>query len=126
MPKKILLVDDEPEILEIIKSRINSWGYEVITAPNGKEAMELFGANKVDAVILDYLMPDIDGIGLLKKIRAINDKIPTIIFTAYPKGEAMEDAKKLNVTAFIPKMSPYTNTIENLKTALGMVFKKKR
>jgi len=126
MSKKILLVDDEPEALQIIKSRINSWGYEVITASDGKEAMEAFAINKVDAVILDYLMPDIDGIGLLKKIRAINNKIPTIMFTAYPKEEAIEDAEKLKIAAFIPKLSPYASTLDNLKTSLEMIFKKEK
>lgn len=125
MTKKILLVDDEAELLKIIKAKINSWGYEVITASNGKEAMEAFSANKVGAVILDYLMPDIDGIELLKKIRTKDEKIPAIMFTAYPEEKSMEDAEKLKITAFIPKMSPYTNTIDSLKATLEMVFKKR-
>jgi len=68
-------------------------------------------------------MPDIDGISLLKKIRAIDKEIPAIMFTAHPDEEPMEDADKLNISAFIPKISPYTDTTAGLKTALDLVFK---
>ena len=123
--KKILIVDDETDFLEIMTQRIESWGYEVIPASNSKEAMDAFRDKKPDVIILDYLMPDIDGVQLLKKIRTIDMGIPVIMFTAKPESEAIEDTEKLNVLAFIPKLSPYVDTQANLKTALNMAFEEK-
>ena len=123
--KKILIVDDETDFLEIMRQRVESWGYEVIPTSNGKEAMDVFRDKSPDAIILDYLMPDINGIQLLRKIRAINMKVPVIMFTAKPEFEAIKDTEKLNVLAFIPKLSPYVNTQANLKTALNMAFEEK-
>ena len=126
MAKKILFVDDEEDILDIFKSRISSWGYDVAVAINGKIAMKILKEEEINAIVLDYLMPDTDGIVLLKKIRGIYGKMPVIMFTAYPKEVTMEDAEKLNIAAFIPKISPYTSTIDSLKTALEIIFKREK
>lgn len=123
--KKILIVDDETGFLEIMTQRIESWGYKVITASNSKEAMDAFRNKKPDVIILDYLMPDIDGVQLLTKIRAIDMKIPVIMFTAKPEADTIEETAKLNVLAFIPKLSPYVDTQSNLKTTLNMALEKK-
>lgn len=123
--KKILIVDDEIDFLEIMGQRIESWGYEAIPASNGKEAMDAFMCKKPDVIILDYLMPDINGIQLMTKIRAIDIKIPIIMFTIKPEPKTIEDARKLNIFAFIPKLSPYGDTQASLKAALGMAFKKR-
>jgi len=123
--KKILLVDDELDFLEIMKHRIEYWGYEAITASNGEDAIRAFKDKGPDAIILDYVMPDINGIDLLKKIRGINKKIPVIMFTAKPEFEAIRNSEKLNISAFIPKLSPLVDTQASLKKVLYMVFKKK-
>jgi len=126
MPKKVLFVDDERDCLKVIGSWIKSWGYEVIAVQAGKEALDILAAEKVDAILLDYLMPDIDGISLLKKIRAMDGEIPVIMFTAYPEKEAMQGAGKLNVSAFVPKLSSYTDSTHILKISLDMVFREKK
>jgi len=126
MPKKILLVDDERDILEIYKSRISSWGYDALIAENAEEAIKILKETKIDTIILDYLMPDMDGITLLKKIREVDKKIPAIMFTAYSEETAIKDADKLDIAAFIPKTSPYTNTIDSLKKTLEIIFKKEK
>lgn len=123
--KTILLVDDEEAFLEIMGSRIESWGYKVITAANGYEALELFNKSKPDAMVVDFKMPDMDGVQLLMKIRAKDAKIPVIMFTAKPRPETMEDAETLNISAFVPKLSPYVDTHTSLRSAINMVFKTK-
>src|SRR3989339_756665 len=70
--KRILLVDDEPDFVELIKSRLEANEYQVVTAKNGKEALDLLKCltcDKFDAVLLDILMPEIDGLEVLKRIR---------------------------------------------------------
>jgi len=121
--KKVLLVDDELDLLEIMKTKIRSWGYEVTAISESGKVIKAMDDTKPDVMILDYLMPDIDGITLLKKIRAIDKKIPVIMFTAHPEHKALEDSKKLNIAAFIPKLSPYGDTMENVKAALDMAVK---
>ncbi len=121
--RNILLVDDEAVFLEVMGSRIRSWGYEVIPISESREALTAIKENSVDAIVLDYLMPDMDGIELLKKIRSMNTAIPVIMWTAYPKHEAMDEAKRLGIEAFIPKLSAYVDTSSNLKTTLEMIFR---
>lgn len=125
MPKrKILLVDDEVFFLEAIGPVVNAWGYEAIPVSTSKDALDKLKDTKIDAVVLDYKMPDMDGIELLKKIRSVNKEVPVIMFSAHSSDEALGKAKKLNVVAFIPKLSPYMDPSLNLKSALNMVFKK--
>jgi CheY-like chemotaxis protein len=119
--KKILLVDDEPDLLKIISFTIDSWGYEVITATNGREAIDVVKAQKPDIIILDYLMPEMDGISALKEIRKIDAGVPVIILTAHTDGVALKDIKNLKVSAFIPKLS----ADYMLKTAIEMSERKK-
>jgi len=125
MEKKVLLVDDEREILEMMRTRIKTWDYEVIIAQGSKEALEIFNKTKPDAVVLDYSMPDINGIELLGMLREKRKSIPAIIFTAYMNQNVMEEGADLEVSAFIPKISPYVNTMQSLRTTLDMIFRKK-
>jgi CheY-like chemotaxis protein len=119
--KKILLVDDEPDLLRIMHFTINSWGYDVISVSNGKDAIDIVKTQKLDVIILDYLMPEMDGISALKEIRKIDAEVPVIIITAHIDGIAIKDVKSLKVNALIPKMS--ANYM--LKTAIEMTEKKK-
>lgn len=122
---KILMVDDETDFVEIMTQRIESWGYQVISASNGKEALDLFTDKKPDVIILDYLMPDINGIDLLKKIRTLDRNVPVLMFSAKAETENVRDGMDLGIAAFIPKLSPFADTQANLRTALDMVFKQK-
>ncbi len=121
--RKVLLVDDEADILKVIGSRIKSWGYELVEAINGKEAVKLVRENKADLVILDYMLPDMDGVVVLKEIRKISKKIPVIMFTAYPNPTSMHDADKLGISAYVAKISVYSDTQSLLKTAVDLAFK---
>lgn len=125
MKKKVLLVDDETDFLDIMGQKIRSWGYEVVFASNGKEAIDGVKSEKPDIIVLDYMMPEMDGVSALKEIRKIDSKIPAIIFTAYPDEKIIKEAEKLGVTAFIPKLSTYSAPQENLKAMLDMAFKEK-
>lgn len=82
--KKILLADDEPDILIILKRYLELEGYDVTTASNGKEAIEKIRSNIFDLLMLDVMMPAINGWEVCKKIREdIRTKdVPVIILTA--------------------------------------------
>ncbi len=80
---KILVVDDDSHILKLYKLELEEDGYDVVTAANGQEAMERFDSDQPDLVTLDILMPDIDGISLLRQMKEKKPRLPIIMSTAY-------------------------------------------
>ncbi|WP_234859315.1 response regulator transcription factor [Aquimarina aquimarini] len=83
----ILLVDDEPDILEIVGYNLNAEGYSVITAENGIEAVKIAKKKKPHLIILDVMMPEMDGIEACEHIRKIPDLQNTIITFLTARGE---------------------------------------
>jgi two-component system alkaline phosphatase synthesis response regulator PhoP len=81
MPKKILLVDDEPEIVEICRDYFKSAGYDVVTANNGVMGLQTARREKPDLIVLDLMMPEMDGLDFCKTIRRESD-VPIIMLTA--------------------------------------------
>ncbi len=80
---KILVVDDDLHIQRLYKEEFEEEGYEVVIASNGKEAIELFDSELPDIVTLDILLPDVDGIRLLRQMKEKRPKVPIIMSTAY-------------------------------------------
>ena len=79
--KKILIVDDEKPISDIIKFNMTKEGYDVVTAFNGREAIELFESEQPDIIILDLMLPEIDGLEVAKTIRKTSS-VPIIMLSA--------------------------------------------
>ncbi len=87
MSKKILVVDDEADILILVKSRLENEGYKVLEAHNGEDAITIAHVNKPDLIILDIMMPGMDGVevsNVLKEDANLKD-IPIIFLTALKK-----------------------------------------
>jgi DNA-binding response OmpR family regulator len=80
---KVLIVDDDPHIRRLYREELEDEGYEVVVAGTGAEAMELFEREDPDLVTLDILMPDVDGIRLLRQMKEKKPRIPIIMSTAY-------------------------------------------
>lgn len=88
----LLLVDDESALLNILSSRFHSYGAQVFTALNGKEALEILSKQSIDIVITDLQMPVMNGIELLIETRKSNSLTPYIFFsTAYAENNELED-----------------------------------
>ena len=83
----ILLVDDEPDILEIVGYNLSSEGYQVITADNGSDGVKLAKKNQPHLIILDVMMPEMDGIEACEQIRKIPELEDTIIAFLTARGE---------------------------------------
>lgn len=79
---KILVVDDEPAILTLLKYNLVQEGYQVITAQDGQEALELALNEKFDFIILDLMLPHMDGLEITRRLRMEKDKTPIMILTA--------------------------------------------
>ena len=87
MAKRILLVDDEPLILKGLRFTLEQEGYEILTAADGEEALKVFFEQPVDLVLLDVMLPKLDGIQVCQRIRE-SSNVPILMLTA--KGEDMD------------------------------------
>nr|HID59596.1 response regulator [Desulfobacterales bacterium] len=98
-PRKILVVDDNEVILRIVRNILESEGYLVITAKNGLEAMKLVFEERPDLIITDYIMPKMDGINLIKKLKSqlTTRYIPVVMLTA--KDEVDSEAEVIDAGA---------------------------
>ena len=84
---KILLVDDEPDILEILAYNLSNEGYQIFTAPNGVKAISQAIKHKPQLIILDVMMPEMDGIEACEKLRGISELSETVITFLTARGE---------------------------------------
>ena len=78
----ILVVDDDPKLLSMLQRTLRYEGFRVLTATNGSEALGAAQANRPDVIVLDWLMPGLDGMGTLKRLRATDDKTLVLMLTA--------------------------------------------
>ena len=81
MAKRILLVDDEPTMLKGLKYSLEQDGYEILTAQDGEEALSVFSENDVDLVLLDVMLPKMDGIQVCQRIRTRSSAWSTALMT---------------------------------------------
>jgi two-component system KDP operon response regulator KdpE len=80
-PLRVLVVDDEPPIRKLLRMGLTAQGYQIAEAPNGKTALELLGQSP-DLIILDLGLPDIEGLELLRTIRARNERVPIVVLSS--------------------------------------------
>jgi len=105
MAKRILIVDDEPNIVLMLQARLQANGFECLTAEDGLSALELAKKEKPDLIILDLMLPKMDGYkvcGLLKK-DARYAKIPIVMFTARAQDEDKNLGEEVGADAYIVK-----------------------
>ncbi|MBI5675350.1 MAG: response regulator [Nitrospirae bacterium] len=113
---KLLIVDDDKNIQRFYKEELEEEGYEVIIADTGKDALELFEKENPDVVTLDILMPDIDGISLLRKMKEISPKTPIIMSTAY---DYRDDFAVWASEAYIVKSSDLAELKKTIKKLIS-------
>jgi DNA-binding response OmpR family regulator len=107
MAVRILVVDDEPRYLRLLEANLLTEGYQVYTASDGETALEAFSAGPVDLVLLDVIMPRMDGFTVCQRIRQFSN-VPIIILTA--KGEEHDRVRGLDVGADDYLVKPFSVT----------------
>jgi len=117
---RVLVVDDEPDFLQMIRVRLESEHYEVVTAAGGREAFELMKKFPPDAVLLDIMMPDMDGLEVLRKIRRSHKDLPVFMLTAFSDGKRFAAARKLNASGFVTKTDWMGEGMKNVTSALRL------
>ena len=119
--KKILIVDDEPNMLLVLEAMLKREKYEVATASEGLEALELLKNDDVAVVITDLKMPKLDGLGLLSEIEKNYPSIPVIVITAHGTIATAVEALKKGAFDYITK--PFDQ--DDLKNVISKAFKTK-
>jgi len=103
MSESILIVDDEPSNLRILEQLLSRAGYTVVTASDGAEALKRLEASPPDLIILDFMMPELNGLDVLKELRQRDDDTPVIIVTAYGTVERAVEAMHAGAYDFITR-----------------------
>lgn len=119
MPK-ILLVDDEPVILESLSYSLGREGFEVQVASDGAQALDLFNSSKPDLVILDIRLPEIDGLEVCRRLRAISP-VPILMLTAL--GNELDRVVGLEIGAddYLPKPFSFRELLARIRSILRRV-----
>ena len=119
-PINVLVVDDEKDFLYTMGYWLKSKGYNVITAENGKEAVDQVKNNPVDIIFLDLHMPVMDGVEALKKIRGFNKNVPVVIITAYTVDDKVSEVEKYNISGLFSKEKDFSESAKLIETILRL------
>ena len=113
---KILVVDDEPDTVSALRFRLEKAGYEVLTAEHGAAALDILRAQKVDVILADFMMPEVNGLELARLVKANPNWFETriIMFSCNSDPEFRKRALEIGALDYMPKVDGYTNIIERL------------
>lgn len=121
MGKTIMTADDSASVRQMVSFTLKQSGYEVIEAVDGKDALQKLGGQKVDMLITDLNMPNLDGIGLIKGARAIPacKFIPIVMLTTESQDSKKQEGKAAGATGWIVKPFKPDQLLSVVKKVLG-------
>lgn len=120
MAGKILVVDDEAVVIKSCERTLKPEGYSVDSAPNAREAMGKIEKGSYDLVITDLMMPDMNGVELVRWIRNSKPDTAVIVITGYPSQESIKEALSLKIVDYLPKPFPPDILIEAAQKAMDI------
>ncbi|MBU1007190.1 MAG: response regulator [Candidatus Omnitrophica bacterium] len=118
--KRVLVVDDDPDILKMLKLRIESEGFEFMGAQNGEEMLEAIKIKKPDVILLDVMLPKMDGYTALREMRKEEEykEIPVIILTAKEKKKVWDLFALEGVSLFVEKPFDARELLQKIRSLL--------
>ena len=102
MPK-ILVIDDEPSIRDLLDTLLTQKGFHVVLADSGQKGLEIYRRARADVIVLDLKMPGMDGLAVLQQVHQLNPKQPVVMLTGAGSPEAEQRARALGVTEYVEK-----------------------
>ncbi|MCZ7356457.1 MAG: response regulator [Candidatus Methanoperedens sp.] len=121
MDKKIMVVDDEPDTVDLVKLVLETEGFEVMTAFSGSECLKKLELDKPDAVLLDIMMPEMDGWELFKKIRQKYEDLPVAMLTVRSQDiDKMLGLHVLKADDYITKPFGRKELVERVKKMVNL------
>jgi CheY-like chemotaxis protein/anti-sigma regulatory factor (Ser/Thr protein kinase) len=115
----ILIIDDEAPVREVLSMALADRGYEILEASDGREGLEKYRVGNPDLVITDVMMPEMDGIEVLKNIRQVNEETDIIIMTGHGSEEIVIEALRLGASNYLKKPIAFEdlfNVVERIVT----------
>jgi CheY-like chemotaxis protein len=121
MPKKILIADDEPHMLRVTELSLKKGGYDLVMARNGREAIEIARRDLPNLIVMDILMPEVDGLTALKVLKEdpLTAGIPVIMFSARGQLVTRKDGQASGAALFITKPFSPTQLLNEARRLLG-------
>lgn len=118
---KILKVDDEPDLLDVLNIYLKGAGYKTCEALNGREAIAKARAESPDLIILDILMPEVDGFTVMRELKRdeVTARIPVMVLTAKTAEGDREKARKLGAVRYVCKPFTEEKLLREVKRALA-------
>jgi DNA-binding response OmpR family regulator len=119
--RTIMVVDDNPDIITIVKTILEGKGYQVLSASGGQELLNLLTDRKPDLIILDIMMPEMDGLEVLGRLKAVAEtaSVPVILLTAKVQYEDVLGGYKLGADYYITKPFTSTQLVNGINLLLG-------
>ena len=117
MPIKVLLVDDAQDFVNYMKKRLVARGIEIWTAYNGQDGLDIVKKETLDVVVLDVLMPGIDGLETLQEIKKIKPDLQVIMLTGHGTVETTAEGMKLGATDFLLKPCDFDTLLNSIQSA---------
>src|SRR5258708_22018889 len=121
---RILVVDDDPKLVDLIRTALERTEFSVVTAPNGLQGDKVFRSNPVDLIILDVMMPQRDGFEMLRDVRAISP-VPIIMLSALTDTENVVKGLELGADDYITKPFELKEVLARVNAALARVGRMK-
>lgn len=101
--RTVLVVDDDPDMLETCVRILQHGGYDCLTATGGREALDLLGSRRLDLILADLRMPEMDGLTLLANARRVAPEVPMVIVSAYASADSARQAREAGAAAYLAK-----------------------
>lgn len=120
MQKKVLVIDDNPEVVEALEGFLSMADYNVIGTTDGRDGVDLAIEQQPDVVVCDYKMPDFDGLSVLKALRRHDATvgIPFVLFTSYGGARLAHELEKVRATTYLDKGDDPGELVEVIERAL--------
>ena len=118
---KILLAEDELALATIVKESLETRNFDVIHVPNGSEALAMVKEHQFDALVLDIMMPEMNGLNLAKEIRKFNSSVPIIMLTAKSQTSDVVDGFKHGANDYLKKPFSMEELIVRIEALIGRI-----
>jgi two-component system response regulator HydG len=119
-PRRVLVVDDRPEMAEMIADDLCDRGYEGLAVTSGRDALHVLRTERVDALVTDMRMPEIDGLALLRASVRLDPSRPVIMMTAYGTLDSAIEANGDGAYQYLIKPFRLDELVQALERALGV------
>jgi len=123
MAYKLLVVDDDKDIVETLSKRLREEGYEVVVAFDGEEALVKVKEENPDVILLDLMLPKLNGLEVLKKIRLkfLDKWRPVIIISAKTELETVKDCYNLEADHYLTKPCSFENILRGIRIMISLI-----